>query len=54
MFSASDAFAEHWDQKSVDEADWWHENRDAESAAFDPELWFLARADQTIAGFSTW
>lgn len=53
LFSAySDAFAEHWGQESVDEAEWWHENRDADSAGFDPALWFLARADQTIAGFS--
>jgi mycothiol synthase len=53
LFSAySDAFAEHWGQESVDEADWWEENRDAETAGFAPGLWFIARADPTIAGFS--
>jgi mycothiol synthase len=53
LFSAyADAFAEHWGQESVDEADWWDEIRDANGAGFDPELWFVARADETIAGFS--
>ena len=53
LFSAyADAFAEHWGQESVDEADWWDEIRDAAAAGFDPVLWFLARADETIAGFS--
>lgn len=53
LFSAhADAFAEHWGNESVDEADWWDEIRDAANAGFDPSLWFLARANQTIAGFS--
>jgi mycothiol synthase len=53
LFSAyTDAFAEHWGQEAVDEADWWDEIRDAEAAGFDPALWFLARAGRTIAGFS--
>ncbi len=53
LFSAyADAFAEHWGQAAVDEADWWEENRDAANAGFDPTLWFIARADRTIAGFS--
>jgi mycothiol synthase len=53
LFSAyADAFTEHWGQESVDEADWWDEIRDAHTAGFDPTLWFLARADRTIAGFS--
>lgn len=53
LFSAyADAFLEHWGQESVDEADWWDEIRDADAAGFDPELWFLARFDATIAGFS--
>ena len=48
----ADAFAEHWGQQSVDEADWWDEIRDADAAGFDAELWFVARAGATIAGFS--
>jgi mycothiol synthase len=48
----ADAFAEHWGQAAVVEADWWEENRNAANAGFDPTLWFIARADQTIAGFS--
>jgi mycothiol synthase len=53
LFSAyADAFAEHWGQDSVEEADWWDGIRDADTAGFDPTLWFLARSDQTIAGFS--
>jgi mycothiol synthase len=53
LFSAyADAFAEHWGQGEVDEGDWWEENRDAANAGFDPALWFVGRADQTIAGFA--
>jgi mycothiol synthase len=53
LFAAfREAFTGHWGDIEVSEADWWHENRDAPNAGFDPSLWFVAVADGAIAGFS--
>jgi mycothiol synthase len=50
--SFREAFADHWGNTEVDEAEWWSENRDAPSAGFDPALWFVAANAETIAGLS--
>jgi mycothiol synthase len=47
-----EAFADHWGQAGVDEAEWWSENRDAPNAGFDPGLWFVAASGDETAGFS--
>jgi mycothiol synthase len=53
LFAAfREAFADHWGNTEVDEAQWWGENRDGPTAGFDPALWFVAREGGTIAGFS--
>jgi mycothiol synthase len=46
------AFADHWGNTEVEEAQWWSENRDAPNAGFDPALWVVVREGGTIAGFS--
>jgi mycothiol synthase len=53
LFDAfQEAFAGHWGQAGVEEADWWSENRDAPNAGFDRGLWFLATDGEETAGFS--
>jgi mycothiol synthase len=46
------AFADHWGQAAVDRDHWWQENRDGDTAGFDPGLWFLAWCERAIAGFA--
>ena len=50
--SFREAFADHWGNAEVDEAEWWSENRDAPNAGFEPSLWFVAVDGDTVAGFS--
>ncbi len=50
--SFREAFADHWGNTGVDEAQWWSENRDAPNAGFDPSLWVVVPAGGAIAGFS--
>jgi mycothiol synthase len=53
LFAAfREAFAGHWGDVEVSEGDWWHENRDAPNAGFDPSMWFVAVTAGAIAGFS--
>ena len=53
LFAAfREAFADHWGNTEVDEAQWWSENRDAPNAGFDPALWVVVREGRTIGGFS--
>jgi mycothiol synthase len=50
--SFRDAFADHWGNVEVDEAEWWRENRDAASSGFDPSLWVVVPEDGTVTGFA--
>ena len=50
--SFREAFADHWGNTQVEEAQWWSENRDAPSAGFDPSLWVVVPVVKTITGFS--
>jgi mycothiol synthase len=50
--SFRDAFADHWGNAEVDEAEWWRENRDAPSSGFDPSLWVVVPEDETVTGFA--
>jgi mycothiol synthase len=53
LFAAfREAFADHWGNTEVDEAEWWSENRDAPHAGFEPALWIVVREGGTMAGFS--
>lgn len=53
LFAAfREAFAGRWGDVETSEAEWWHENRGAPNAGFDPSLWFVAVTDGAIAGFS--
>ena len=45
-----EVFSDHWGG-AQDEASWWHENRDAVNAGYDPSLWLVAEADRATLGF---
>ena len=54
IFAAfEEAFADHWGEENPDEAEWWHDRRDAEAVNYDPGLWILAMDGDEIAGFVT-
>jgi mycothiol synthase len=50
--SFREAFADHWGNVDVNEAEWWSENRDGPNAGFDPSLWVVVPEGGTITGFS--
>lgn len=45
-----EAFEEHWDAMPLDAESWWE--RAAQRQGFDPTLWFLAAAEDEIAGIA--